>query len=178
MAKHIVPITNGQGSLGLTNATYTITSDTNGYDNASITPAEQEISEGVNEYAFTIAGAGTLTLHVSDDGTEAGVPIVGAKFARCDAESNTYGDEIVSDDDGNAVFNLVPFAAENAPNIYYKQTLSDGQHEFDSALQTATLAGETLLVEITNTEAVSRSFTFTDANYANLPIADGNIELE
>ncbi len=178
MAKHVVPITNGVGSLGLTNATYTVTSQTSGYDDTSITPAEQEITEGVNEYSFTIAATGTLTLHVSDDGTDAGVPVVGAKFARCDAEGNNYGEEITSNEDGNAVFNSVPFAAENAPSIYYKQTVSDAEHEFDSTLKTISLAEETLVVEIQNAEAVSRNFTFTDANYENLPIADGNIELE
>lgn len=178
MAKeHIIPITNGVGSKELDNGTYTVTAEITGYDNASIDPASQEVIEGTDEYSFTIAANGTLTLHVSDDGTEIGVPIVGATFYRCDAEGNTYGDPIESTEDGNAVFNNVPFAEENAPVIYYKQTLSDGEHTFDDTLQNTTLTEETATVEVSNPEAAVRTFKVTDANYADLPIADGTITL-
>lgn len=172
-----VEITNGIGSLALVNGTYAVTSSTVGYDNATILPAEQEITEGVNDYSFTIAATGSLTLHVSDDGTDIGIPIVGAKFARCDAEGTTYGDEITSDDDGNAVFNAVPFAEEGAPVVYYKQTGSDGSHDFDNTLQNTTLTAETTTVEVMNAEAATRNFNFTDATYSGLPIADGQIIL-
>src|SRR5574344_33978 len=129
MAKeHLVPITNGKGSIEIVDANYNISSTTVGYDDTTILPATQEVTAGVNEYAFTIAATGTLTIHVSDDGTDAGLPIVGASFIRCDADGNTYGDPIVSDDSGNVVFNHVPHAAEGAPAIYYKQTASDGKH--------------------------------------------------
>jgi hypothetical protein len=175
--EHIVPITNGQGSLALVNGNYTITSTTGGYDDTTITPATQEITTDVNSYAFTIGATGTLTLHASDDGTEAGVPIVGATFVRCDASGNTHGDAITSDASGNAVFNHVPYAAENAPVVYYKQTASDGQHNYDAELLNTTLTAETVTVEITNAEATSRAFTLTDANYSGLPLADGNVVL-
>lgn len=178
MAKeHIVPITNGIGSKELDNGTYSITASISGYDNASIDPAELEVTEGTNDYSFTIAATGTLTLHVTDDGTEIGVPIVGATFYRCDAEGTTYGDPIESTEDGNAVFNNVPYAEENAPIIYYKQTISDGEHTFDGELQNTILAEESVTIEITNPEAAARNFTLTDANYADLPIADGSITL-
>lgn len=175
--EHIVPITNGKGSMEIVDATYTVTSTTVGYTDGSILPASQAVTAGVNDYAFTIAAAGTLTLHVSDDGTDAGVPIVGATFARCDAEGNTYGDAVTSDASGNAVLANVPFAAENAPAVYYKQTASDGQHEFDAELKNTTLTAETATVELANAAAASRNFTLTDANYANLPLADGNVIL-
>jgi len=178
MAKeHIVPITNGKGSLALVDATYTVTSTTVGYDDTTITPTSQEIVAGTESYSFTIAAAGTLTLHASDDGTEAGVPIVGATFMRCDAEGNTYGTAVTSDASGNAVFSNVPFAAESAPTIYYKQTASDGNHDFSTDLQNTTLTAEAATVEVTNAEAATKNFVLTDAHYENLPIADGNVVL-
>ena len=172
-----VPITNGVGSLELSNGTYAVASSTLGYDDTSITPAEQEIVDGTDEYSFTIAATGTLTLHVSDDGTDAGVPIEGAKFVRCDADGNTYGDEVLSDADGNAVFGFVPFAEENAPAVYYKQTASDGTHEFSIELQNTSLSADAVTVEVANTPATLRTFNLTDANYTGLPIADGQINL-
>ena len=76
MAKeHIVSITNGKGSKELVNGN---TANINGYDNSTITPNSQEITKEVNSYEFTISATGTFTLHVSDDGTEIGIPIVGA----------------------------------------------------------------------------------------------------
>lgn len=176
--QHVIPITNGVGSKELANGNYTVTSLTAGYDDSTITPPEQEITEGVNTYDFTIAATGTLTLHVTDDGSDIGIPIVGAPFQRCDAEGTTYGDAIVSDDEGNAIFNNVPHSAEgNAPTIYFKQIESDGEHTFDSELQNTTLTEETQTLEIANPEATARTFNLTDANYTGLPIADGEITL-
>lgn len=174
---HIIPITNGKGSKELDNATYTVTASIPGYDNSTITPAEQEVTEGVLNYDFTISATGTLTLHVTDDGTEIGVPIEGAVFYRCDAEGTQYGDAITSDPDGNAVFNNVPFAEENAPTIYFKQTESDGEHTFSTELQNTTLTEETGIVEIMNAVAETREINVTDAYYENLPIENGEITL-
>lgn len=177
MSQHVIPITNGKGTKEITNGTYDVTGEFTGYDNSSILPATQEISEGVNEYSFTIADTGKLTLHVTDDGTDVGVPIEGATFIRCDAEGNTYGNPVTSDVDGNAVFQHVPFAADSAPAVYYKQTASDGEHEFSDELRNTTLTEENVTVEIQNTDSTERTFTIIDANYENLPIADGNITI-
>lgn len=175
--EHLVSITNGIGSKELSNGNYNVTSTTIGYDVSTINPATQEITEDVNDYSFTIVATGTLTLHVSDDGTDIGIPIVGATFVRCDVDEKTYGDPVVSDDNGNAVFNYVPFAEENAPIIYYKQISSDGDYNFDATLKNTTLSEETLTIEVLNEEATTRNFSLTDANYENLPISDGNIIL-
>ena len=179
MAKqHIVSITNGIGSKELANGNYSVTSSITGYDNSTITPDSVEISEGLDNYEFTVSATGTLILHVSDDGTDIGIPIVGAKFYRCDASGNTYGDAVVSDDEGNATFNNVPYSTEgNAPNVYYKQTISDGEHEFTSELQTATLEEESVTIEISNLPAVERTINLTDAYYSGLPIENGEITL-
>lgn len=180
MAKsHVIPITNGVGSIEIIDGEYNVTAEVAGYDNSSIDPSSQVITEGVDSYDFTIAATGTLTLHVTDDGTDIGIPIVGATFYRCDAEGTTYGDAITTTDEGNAVFNNVPYSeTDTCPIIYYKQTESDGQHTFDDTLQQVTMEADTKTVEIQNAEAVSRTFNLTDANYDGLPIADGQITLQ
>ena len=174
---HLIPITNGKGSKELTSGTYNVVAEITGYNNDSIDPNTLDIEEGTNDYNLTIAASGTLTLHVSDDGTDIGVPIIGATFYRCDSEGNTYGEIITSNDEGNAIFNYVPYAENDAPTIYYKQITSDGEHNFDDTLQNTTMTTDTLTIEIENSPATERNFTVTDANYENLPITDGKITL-
>ena len=169
MAK-IVDITNGTGTVELINDTYTVTADVPGYDNSTIDPSSITVDEGTNTYAFTISSTGTLTLHVTDTGTTSGTPIVGATFIRTDREGNEYGTVITTDEHGNAVFNNVPYDTTNAPLIYYKQTASDGDHEFDSTVQSTSLTTQTATVEIINQPGAPRTINLTDANYANLPI--------
>ena len=176
MEKSII-ITNGSGTSNLINDTYTTGANVTGYDNTTILPASVDITEGTNTYAFTIAADGTLTLHVTEDGTSAGTPIVGATFIRTDASGNEYGTEITSDSNGDAVFNNVPYDATNAPTIYFKQTASDGDHEFDNTVQNTTMITQTDTLEITNTQGATRTITLTDANYANLPIDSGTLTL-
>ena len=177
MAKpYIVNITGGTGTEAILNDSYNVTASVTGYDNTSILPATLNVVDGTNTYALTIAATGTLTLHVTEDGTTTGTPIVGATFVRTDASGTTYGSAITSDSSGNAVFNNVPFAASGAPLIYYKQTASDGEHEFDSSVQNTSLEASAETVEVTNAAPAIRTINLTDANYANLPI-DGEITL-
>ncbi len=131
--------------------------------------------EGTDNYEFTIAATGTLTLRVTEDGTASGTPIVGAVFNRTDAGGTVYGDAITTGVDGTAVFNNVPFGT-GAPAVYYKQTASDGTHEFDDTVQSTTLTSQTETTDIINTAAASRTVTLTDANYENLPV-DGTLNL-
>ena len=182
MAKTIT-ITNGSGSANLINGTYDVAASVNGYDNASINPASITVDQTSNTFSFTIAASftisanGTLTLHVSEDGTSTGTPIVGATFVRTDSSGTEYGSLITSDSSGNAVFNNVPYAATNAPTIYYKQTASDGDHEFDPTVQSVTMTTQTQTEEIQNTIGALRTINLTDANYTNLPIDTGNLTL-
>ena len=176
MAK-IVTITNGTGQTELINDTYTVTAEVTGYDNASLTPSSITVDAATDTYAFTISATGTLTLHVTDTGTTAGTPIVGATFIRTDSTGTEYGSVITTDTEGNAVFNNVPFADTNAPLIYYKQTASDGDHEFDSTVQSTSLTTQTETIEITNAPGATRTINLTDANYDNLPIDSGSITL-
>lgn len=174
MAK-IVTITNGTGTSELINATYTVTAEVPGYDNSTIDPSSVTVVEGTNTYAFTIAATGTLTLHVTEEGTADGTPIVGATFIRTDSTGNEYGNTITTDASGNAIFNNVPYALTDAPEIYFKQTASDGEHEFDNTVQSTTMTTETSTVEIQNEAGAVRTITLTDANYENLPIETGTL---
>ena len=169
MAK-VITITDGTGTSELINDSYTVTAEVTGYENTTITPETVNIEPGTNTYAFTIAANGTLTLHVTEDGTSTGTPIVGATFVRTDSAGIQYGDAITTDASGNAIFNNVPFAQTSAPNIYFKQTASDGNHEFDDTVQTTTMTTDTSTLEIQNTVGATRTINLTDTNYANLPI--------
>lgn len=169
MAK-VINITNGTGTGELINDNYSVTATVTGYDNTSVNPATVSVVEGTNEYAFTISANGTLTLHVTEDGTASGTPIVGATFIRTDSTGNEYGNAITTDTNGDAVFANVPFDATNAPIIYFKQTASDGSHEFISTVQNTTLSTSTETLQIQNTVGATRTITLTDTNYENLPI--------
>lgn len=176
MAK-IIDITNGTGSSDLINGTYTVTSSVTGYDNLTINPNTITVDEATNEYSFTISATGTLTLHVTEDGTSTGTPVVGATFIRTDSLGNEYGNIITTDQTGNAIFNNVPYADANAPIIYFKQTASDGDHEFDSSIQNTTMTQSTFTLEIQNVKGALRTINLTDANYNNLKIDSGSLTL-
>lgn len=165
-----INIVNGKGTSNVMNGQYSVTSNTTGYDNTSILPTMADIVEGTNEYNFTVAATGILTLHVTEDGTSTGTAVVGAKFIRTDSSGNTYGTEVTSDASGNAIFENVPFASSGAPLIYYKQTASDGLHKFDDAVKNTSLTASTGTVEVLNELPTLRTFNYTDANYNGLPV--------
>ena len=177
MAK-IITITNGTGSADVINDTYTVTAAVTGYDNTSIDPSSITVDAATNSYAFTISATGSLTLNVTEDGTASGTPVVGATFIRTDIDGNEYGSLITTDASGNAVFNNVPYAATAAPTIYFKQTASDGNHEFSTEVQSTTLTTDTLTLQIQNALGAVRTFSLTDSNYANLPIDTATLTLE
>ena len=179
MARHTIPITNGKGSIELVTGTYNATAVAGGYDLSTLSPSSITIIDGTDTYAFTISAKGTLTLHVTDTGNpDTGVQIIGAKFVRTDSTGTITGTEISTNDDGNAVFNNVPFAASGSNKIYYKQISGDGGHTFDDTVKSITMTEESETVEITNPEAPIRNFTLMDASFPNIPIIDGQIILE
>ena len=173
----VININNGTGTGELINGSYTVTADVTGYDDTSINPSSITVEAGTNTYAFTISATGTLTLHVTEDGTTTGTPVVGATFVRTDSLGTEYGTPITSDANGDAVFNNVPFDSTNAPLIYYKQTASDGDHEFDQTVQNTSLTTSTATVEIINQPGATRTINLTDSNYTNLPIESGTLTL-
>ena len=127
MAKTIT-IKDGTGSANLMNGTYNVTSNTTGYSNESIDPKTLTVVDGTNNYELKISATGTLTLHVTESGEASGIPVVGAKFIRCDKNGTTYGNEITTNEQGNAIFTNVPFDSTTQVLVYYKQTASDGNH--------------------------------------------------
>lgn len=172
---YVITITDGEGSERILNGSYTVTADVTGYNNVSITPDSVIVEPGINTYNFTIAATGTLTLHVTEDGTPGGTPVAGATFVRCDSSGTAYGTPVVSDANGDAVFPFVPFDAVNPPNIYYRQTASAPDHEFDGTLQIVTMTTSTETFEVENPLAALRTVNLTDTNYAGLPIESGEI---
>lgn len=176
MEKDII-ITNGTGTGELINGTYTVTATVNGYDNTSILPTSLNVTAGVDNYDLTISATGTLTLHVTEDGTSGGTPIVGATFVRTDSAGTAYGTPVTTDSNGDAVFSNMPFAATDAPLIYYQQTASDGDHEFSDAVVNTSMTTSTATVQVINQPGASRTISLTDASYANLPVESGTITL-
>lgn len=175
MAKQIT-ITNGTGSEAVGVGSYTVTANVTGYDNSTINPASVDIETSTSDYAFTIEAEGTLTIHVTDTGTQEGTPIVGATFYRTDDTGTTYGNVITTDSNGDAVFNDVPYD-QNGFTIYYKQTASDGNHDFNTAVASTSLTNQTTTIQLQNPAFQTYNFTLTDANYENMPIGSGTITL-
>ena len=179
MARHTIPITNGKGSIELVTGTYNAQAVAGGYDASTLDPKSVTITDGTPTYAFTISAKGTLTLHVTDTGDpNTGVQIVGAKFIRTDSTGTIVGNEITTNDDGNAIFNNVPFAESGSTAIYYKQISSDGGHTFDDNVKSIVMTEASETVQITNPTAPVRNFTLMDASFPNIPIIDGQIILE
>lgn len=178
MAKYEVEIKSGTGTLNIPNGTYSVESDTAGYDNTTIAPKQIEITNNIDTYNFTLSSHGTLTFHVTETGTKEGSAIVGAKFVRCDKEGNSYGDEIITDNSGNASFNNVPNDSSiKAPVVYYKQILSDEFHQFDPSLQMTVLNMDFETIEVANPLPSSKTFKLGEEQYNELPIEIGFLYL-
>ena len=76
-----ITITSGTGEEDVLNGSYKVGADVTGYENSSIEPTSVSVVAGTNSYSFTIAASGSLTLHVTEDGTSSGTPVVGATFS-------------------------------------------------------------------------------------------------
>ncbi len=174
---YIISIVNGTATTPVMDGSYDVTAAVTGYENATISPATVNVTAGVNDYPFTIAATGDLTLHVTQTGAAGGPVVAGATFRRCDSAGVEHGPIITSDAAGDAIFPNMPFAAANAPNIYYKQTGSAVGHTYDTAMQTITMTAAAETLQITNALATPRTTTLTDANYTGLPIEAATITL-
>ena len=63
----------------------------------------------------------------------------------------------------------------DAPLIYYKQTASDGDHEFSTDVQNTTMTTNQETVQVENALGATRTINLVDANYANMPISEATI---
>lgn len=171
-----ITITNGTGSEEVLNGTYTVSATSAGYDSTTTDPTQITITNDSDEVDIKIGATGTLTLHVTEEGTEDGTPIVGATFQRTDSEGNTYGNAVTTDETGNATLEYLPFGT-NSPTVYYKQLTSDGEHDFDNTNKSITLTTESTTQEVQNTAAKTITFNLTDKNYEGLIVDSGTINL-
>lgn len=176
--KHNVHITNGKGTLELIKGTYKVTSNVEGYDNTTLTPTNVTIEDGKETYAFTISANGTLTLHITEEGTSTGTKVTNTKFIRTDKNGTQLGDILESDSDGNIKILNVPYSSSTTFTIYYKQILSDGNHTFNEEIQSIEMKTKQQTVEITNPKAPTRIFTLSDVNLTNIPIESADLYLE
>lgn len=174
---YTIAIVSGEGTEGIETGSYEVSATINGYDADTIEPKSLTITGDTAEYSLTVSASGILTLHVTEEGTEDGTPVVGASFKRCDSAGNTYGEEVVSNDSGDAVFENVPYADADGPVVYYKQISSDGSHDFELNLLNETLIEEATTIQIFNPPVTSKTLKLTDANYSGLPIDAGEITL-
>lgn len=175
-SKYDITITNGTGTANVLNGQYAVTATVEGYT-SNIEPQTVNITSDKDTYDFTITADGTLTLHVTETGEQTGTPIVGAKFYRADSTGATYGEELTTDNNGNVAIPNVPYSTNSAPTVYFIQTASDGNHNFDNTVQSTTLNEQTKTLEIQNPTITAKTFTLTDANYTDLKIASGTISL-
>jgi hypothetical protein len=178
MARHTISISNGKGSIRLVNGTYKVTAVVEGYSGNTISPSSVSVVEGTDSYVFKISAVGVLTLHVTDTGVASGTQVVGARFVRTDSSGNVLGDEVVTNESGNAVFNGVPYASSGNIMLYYKQIASDGGHTFSGDVKSVKMTDATYTVEVSNPDAPVRSFSLTDASFPNVLINEGQIILE
>lgn len=178
MAKpYNITITNGEGTAQVINGEYQVTANAVGYLNSSIDPTSLTINNETDTYSLTIAASGSLIIHVSDDGTETGNPIVGATFYRTDSSGNNVGNPFTTDNEGKTTITYLPFASENSPTVYYKQTISDGNHNFDNTVKEIILTEEETPIEIENSNPLTKTFILKDANYTDLNIQTATITL-
>ncbi len=173
-----INITNGTGQASITNGTYQASGTATGYNSQTFQPTSLNITSQTNTYAFTIKASGTLTLHVTENGTQQGTPIVGAVFYRTDQSGNTYGQPVTTNSNGDAVLTNVPYETSGQPVIYFKQTTSDQTHNFNPAVQNTTMQQQTSTIQIQNSLISPKTFTLTDEVYTNLPIQQGTISLQ
>ena len=169
-----INIVDGTGTQEILEGKYSVSANISGYDNSTINPTSVEIVSGTSEYTFTVSANGTLTINVSDG---QGTNIVGATFIRTDADGNEYGSVVTTNSEGNAVLNNVPYSAENAPTIYFKQLSSDGDHNFTTEVKSAQLSSQAGVSNVINSIAETKTIKLTDANYEGLGVSSGTITL-
>lgn len=145
-----IKIIDGKGYLEVDNGIYNVSSNVKGYVDSNIRPSIIEITDDKN-YDFTVFSDGHISFFVSEDGVVGSKVIVGAKFVRCDQNGVTYGDEVVSNEIGEAYLLNLPYDIESSDVvIYYKQTSSDGKHLFDDSLHSIVMNEFAKVIMITN----------------------------
>lgn len=176
MANYSVPITNGSGSINMQTGNYSVSVDANGYEATSLSPVSYTASSG-GVGNFTVSACGELTIIFNETGAEGGAPINSGSVVMTDSTGDIqYGSPVSVNEDGEAVFNNVPFNAENPYLLYFKQLSSDEDHipYPDVFIVGMGLENQTEYV-INEPIACEQSFSLTDANYPGLPVAEATL---
>lgn len=171
-----ISITNGTGTEKVANSTYSATGNFAGFDNSTLNPKSFTVRAGVTVYNLTIAAAGTLNIHVTEEGNPDGKPVEGATFIRCDETgTTTYGNPVTSDANGIAAMQYLPYGS--GQTVYFKQTATAQDHEYDSAVRQFTLVNQTETDEVPNPALTQRVFNITDRHYNGAAVPSGTLTL-
>lgn len=177
MAEYNVNIVNGVATVDLPAGSYTVSAVTvNGYKLDTLNPTSLTVTAAAAT-DFEIAADGTLTVHVTEDGTSGGTVVAGSKFQRCDKNGNTVGTEQTTDLSGNVSFSNTPYG-DLTSKIYLKNTqaaighvLLDDILEFIPTTQTQTC-------ELAEPLVYTQTINLTDENYVGLNIENATIKIE
>lgn len=171
-----INIANGTGTEKVADGTYSAVGNFAGFDNSTLNPKSFTVRAGVTVYNLTIAAAGTLNIHVTEEGAPNGTPVEGATFVRCDETgTETYGDPVTSDSTGVASMQYLPYG--NEQTIYYKQTATATDHEYDTTVRKFTLKKQAETAEVPNPALKQRVFNVTDRHYHGADIPSGTLIL-
>lgn len=171
-----INIINGTATAELPAGTYSGKSEAVGYAEETITGLV--ITAAQNKVELTIGATGSLKITLTD--SVSGDPIVGAKFKRSNADgTKTYGSESdFTDENGEITLNNLPWAATDAPAVYFMQTATDIYHDLPTTPITTTLVSESgNTLSATNVHNNMRTVTLTDSEYAGMPIGEALITI-
>ena len=174
MANYNVQITNGQGSQNMQSGNYSVTVNANGYEATTLSPVSYTATSG-GVGNFTVSACGVLTIIFNETGAEGGTPITSGSVVMTDSTGETqYGSPVSVNEDGEAVFNNVPFNLDNPYQLHFKQLSSDANHAPYSGVFTVGMGTETQTEYVINEPLNVQNFNLTDANYG-FPVADATL---
>ena len=176
MANYNVQITNGQGSAKMQSGNYAVTVNANGYDATTLSPdSYTATSGGVGN--FTVSACGVLTIVFNETGAEGGAPIESGSVVMTDETGEIqYGSPVSINENGEAVFNNVPFNLDTPYQLHFKQLSSDEEHMAYPDVFTVGMGTETQTEYVLNQPICEeQNFTLSDANYG-FPIADATLD--
>lgn len=179
MAEYNVNIVNGEASVDLPVGSYTVSAITaNGYDLTSFTPTSMTVTAVAADFDFTVAADGTLTVHVTEDGTAIGTAVAGSTFMRCDKDGTTIASsDQTTDASGNISFNNTPYG-DPTSKIYLKNTVAGSGHALLQGALEFTASAQTQTCQLAEPKVYTQSLDLTDTNFTGLNIESATIKIE
>ena len=176
MANYNVQITNGVGSATMQTGNYSVTVNANGYDPNTLSPVSYTATSG-GAGNFTVSASSVLTIVFNETGAAGGTPIASGSVVMTDSAGETqYGSPVSINENGEAVFNNVPFNLDNPYQLYFKQLSSDENHQPYQGVFTVGMGTETQTEYVVNQPiCAEQSFSLTDLNYG-FPVAEATLD--